>query len=157
MLAGAAINRVSRLPSDAYRIKSTFESERDRIEQEALSKQRRKQIANNRADAEFMRDKAVIARYKDEFNSKYKEAMEAAKAYREYGVTDNDTIIKAMKLKTRGLGDLADKKRILAAKTAAQLNRKDVDAFGDRLRSNRFRASDVETMKQAIRDFNDWE
>lgn len=157
MIAGAGINRISRLPSDAYRIKETLEKERDRFEQDAFSKQKRKEIANNRADAEFMRNRQEIARYKDEFKEKYEEAMKAALDYRSYGVTDDDTIIKAMKLKTRGLGELADKKRILAAKTASQLNRKDVDAFGDRLRTNRFRASDIETMKQAIRDFNDWE
>ena len=157
MVAKSAINR---LPSSAYRVKTAVEQEREKFEQEAYSKDARKQKANKRADHAFLMDEHAIKRYSDEFKGEdYRKVMQDALKYREYGITDDDTIIKAMKLKTKGLSkdDRADKRRILVAKTAAQLNRKDVDSFGDRLIANRFSQRDAETMKQAIRDFNDWE
>ena len=163
-VAGAAAGNLAanaamrKIPSTAYRVKSALEAERDRFEQDAFSKDRRKQIVNKRADDAFLRDKQAIRQYKDAFEGEdVKKVMQDAIKYRDYGITDNDTIIKAMKLKTKGIGDRADKRRILVAKTASQLNRKDVDAFGDRLRSNKFSKEQAENMKQAIRDFNDWE
>lgn len=155
VVAGAGMNRVKKLPSDAYRVKQAYENERKRFEQEAYSAAERKRRANSRADNEFLKDKQAVQLYKDKFGSEeYKQAMEKALEYRQYGVTDNDAIIKAMKLKTKGLND---KKRILIAGTAHQLGRKDIDQFGERLMSRGHSKESAESMKKAIREFNDFE
>lgn len=157
-VAGAGMNKVKGLPSDAYRVKQAAENERRRYEEMAYSAQERKRRANERADDAFMKDKQVIQLYKDKFQDKYKERMEQAKKYREYGITDNDAIIRAMKLDTKGLPtDKADKRRILIAGTASKLGRKDVDQFGERLMSRGYTKEAAETMKKAVREFNDFE
>ena len=162
-LAGKALaNATMKIPS---KIKGTvdnavdyYEDARDEAEKEVYTDRERKDAINERLDDKFLRDKEAIKMYKDEFGELgYKDAMNDALEYRKYGITDNKTIIKAMKLKTKGLGDRANKRRILVAKTANQLNRKDVDHFGERLRFNKFTQNETENLKQAIRDFNDWE
>lgn len=154
MLTNSVMKKV---PSTVYRIKETAQREREKFEQDAYSAAERKRRANERADYQFMHDKATIRLYKDKFGKEYKEAMEAALKYREYGITDNEAIIKAMSLNTKGLGSYDDKKRILVAGTAAKLNRKDIDSYGGRLESRGFSRQAAENMKQAMRDFNDFE
>lgn len=156
LTVGALMNKV---PSTAYRIKENIQNERQRFEQDAYSAAERKRRANSRADNEFLNDRATIQLYKDKFPEEdYKKVMQDAIKYREYGIIDNDTIIKAMKLKTKGIGDdRADKRRILIAGTAPSLGRKDVDNYGERLENRGFRKQQAEAMKKAVREFNDFE
>lgn len=154
LTVGAVMNKV---PSTAYRIKENVRREREEFEKDSYSAAERKRRANSRADKEFLKDEANIRLYKDKFGKDdYAQAMEDAIKYREYGITDNDTIIKAMKLKTKGLGDRADKRRILIAGTAPSLGRKDVDNYGERLEKRGF-GKQAEVMKKAVREFNDFE
>ena len=157
-MASAGINKFRKIPDSVNNAKEYYEDVRDEAEREVYTDKERKDIVNKRLDDKFLIDKDAIRMFKDEFGElHYEQAMEDALEYRKYGVTDNKTIIKAMTLKTKGMGDRASKKRILVAKTANQLSRKDVEHFGQRLRFNNFKEQDIESVEQAIRDFNDWE
>ena len=157
-MTNAVINVPSKVKGTVEDAKEYYEETRDEAEKEVYTDRERKDIVNERLDDKFLHDKEAIKAFKDEFGELgYKSAMQDALKYRQYGVTDNKTIIKAMTLKTRGLGDRANNRRILVAKTANQLNRKDVEHFGERLRFNKFTIEETENVKQAIRDFNDWE
>lgn len=156
IIGNSAVNRVKKLPSDAYRIKKSVTDIRDDYEQR-LPADEQKRRRNERADDAFMRDKEVIKLYKSKFGDNYKQAMNDAKQYREYGITDNETIIKAMNLKTSGLGYRTDKKRILIAKHAQDLGRKDIDSFGERLKNKGIDDKVVESIKEGVRAFKDIE
>ena len=101
---------------------------KERRHQEALQEaygSNYSQHLREKADEEFMKDPETIKMYQREFDLKNKkqakEMMEKAKEYRKYGVTDNKTIIKAMKLEGNGLSaNKADSKRIAIAKLATE-------------------------------------
>ena len=156
-IAKAGINRVQRLPSDEYRIKQVYEAEREKYEQIAYTKEQRKQRAISRAQEEFLDNKENQRVFKDAFENEQerKMAMEASARYIEYGIDDAQTMVKAMKLKTKGLGNFDDNKRIIIASRAPQLGRKDVEDEGNRLRERGF-GNKAEIMKRGIREFNDW-
>ncbi|MBO5413434.1 MAG: hypothetical protein J6A29_03945 [Clostridia bacterium] len=154
-VANAGINRVKRLPSDAYRIKQSINEERERFEQDAYTREQRKQMAISRQQQEFEKDKKNQRLFQDAFKGQWQERMRDASKYVEYGINDPETIIKAMNLKTPGLGDYNDNKRIIIASRAPQLGRKEVDDEGTRLRARGF-GDKAEVMKKGIREFNDW-
>ena len=82
-----------------------------------------------------------------------KEAMEKAQEYRSHGITDNDTIIKAMKVKGKGLStDIADPKRIVSAKLAAGVtNEKDVENIEKRLKQRGVKDAQIKEQSDTIR------
>lgn len=113
-----------------------------------------------RADDEFMKDKQIRELYakKLRLNNKQEiqEAMQQAQKYREYGVTDNDIIIKAMKSTTSGT-DRTSKERIAAAKFAEKCKtEKDLQTHMSRLNKvpgmeNSQQSKDIERL---VRDIN---
>lgn len=151
-----------RLPSNIYRKASDL---KDVYQRGAYSKEQYKQFVNKRLDNEFMKDKDVQKLYEAEFgrtkmaNSSgqnveaYKVAMEKALKYREHGVTDNNTIIKAMKVKSRNVsGEWDDKRRIISAKLASQVsNEKDVETIQKRLTDKGVNDTQVKEQAEMIR------
>lgn len=151
-----------RLPSNIYRKASDL---KDTYQKGAYSKEQYKQFVNKRLDNEFMKDKDIQKLYEAQFgrtkmkNSKgesteaYKVAMEKALKYREHGVTDNDTIIKAMKVKSRNVsGEWDDKRRIISAKLATQVsNEKDVETIQKRLTDKGVKETQVKEQAEMIR------
>ena len=158
-MAKAGMKTAKKIPTAVNRVGEYRRQVRDQAEREVYTEKERKRIQNERADKEFLKDKDAREKYSKAFAGEdYKKIMEEAIEYRRYGVTDNDAIIKAMKLQVDGLSEnKKDKRRILTAKVASQLGRKDIDAFGNRLRSNGFSDADAEIMKNAVRRYNDFE
>lgn len=153
--AKAAINKVGKLPSSVYRMKSNYESTRDAVEEQELTKEQRKALRNERADKAFMKDKQAIKKYKDAFKENYEARMEDAKQYRAYGITNDDAIIKAMKLKTLGEGNYTDNLRMIVAGYADRYsNIKEINTFKDDLKEKKYgkRADDI---ARALREYHD--
>ena len=151
-----------RLPSNIYRKASDL---KEVYQKGAYSKDQYKQFVNKRLDKEFMKDKDVQKLYEAEFGRNkmkntsgenveaYKVAMEKALKYREHGVTDNETIIKAMKVKSRNVsGEWDDKRRIISAKLASQVsNEKDVETIQKRLTDKGVNDTQVKEQAEMIR------
>ena len=151
-----------RLPSNIYRKASDL---KEVYQKAAYSKEQYKQFVNKRLDKEFMKDKDVQKLYEAEFGrtkmkntsgenvEAYKVAMEKALKYREHGVTDNETIIKAMKVKSRNVsGEWDDKRRIISAKLASQVsNEKDVETIQKRLTDKGVNDTQVKEQAEMIR------
>lgn len=151
-----------RLPSNIYRKASDL---KEVYQKGAYSKDQYKQFVNKRLDKEFMKDKDVQKLYEAEFGrtkmkntsgenvEAYKVAMEKALKYREHGVTDNETIIKAMKVKSRNVnGEWDDKRRIISAKLASQVsNEKDVETIQKRLTDKGVNDTQVKEQAEMIR------
>ena len=82
-----------------------------------------KEAQTEKANKEFMKDKEARKVYAQKLNLKNKadidKVMEDACDYRKYGVTDNDTIIKAMKLAGTDTAKRASKENIAAAKLSS--------------------------------------
>ena len=157
-IANSGIKRVGRLPSDLYRIKEYRNEVRDEAEAKVYTDKERKRILNKRLDDEFMKDKQIKKKYSKAFEvDDPKDIMEEAKKYREYGIVDDDLIIKAMKIEDRSFNSMSDKRKILAAKLSKQLNRNDLEIFRNRLLDNGISRSDVDLIEQTIVKINDWE
>ena len=89
-----------------------------------------KQYMNAQSDKEFLKNKEIKQMYKDAYGDRSEEAMQAALEYRKRGITDNETILKAMSL--RGAGDdFADDRKIWAALVASK--EQDLDKLEERL------------------------
>lgn len=112
--AGVA-NRVANL-AGGYDKKAKEQWQKDYYGEEYDKKMKEK------ADKEFMKDKEIRALYQEKLKLKNKDevdkAMREAKKYREYGVNDNNIIIKAMNSKNASTTDRASKERIAAARLA---------------------------------------
>ena len=80
------------------------------------------QYLKEQADEKFMKDPDIRKMYQREFDLKSKKdidaVMEDATKFRQYGITDDKVIMKAMKLQTSNPHDRADKEKIAAAKLA---------------------------------------
>ena len=120
---------------------------------------------NERLDRKALQDKERITKYQEEFNvtkAEAKQLMIEAQQYREYGVTNDDIIIKAMKMKELGKPETTkertSKQRILLAKMASQVDGKEEnykrlkEGLKDRGISNKASSKYL----RAIRMFNDW-
>lgn len=162
-IGGRAGNRLINMPSNAYRKGSEV---LDTYKQGAYSKEKYKEFVNKRLDNEFMRSKENQALYREKFGTEkmensngeqvaaYKVAMEKALEYRAQGVTDNDIIIKAMKVKTKygNNDDLADKRKIVSAKFASQVsNEKDVENLQKRLKEKGIAEPQIQDQANMIR------
>ena len=155
-------DRLISLPSNAYRKGSEVV---DTYRQGAYSKEQYNKLVNRRLDNEFMRNKENQALYREKFGTAkmansngeqvaaYKVAMEKALEYRKQGVTDNETIIKAMKVKSRHASeDWADRRRIVSAKLASQIsNEKDVENLQKRLKEKGIAEPQVQDQANMIR------
>lgn len=155
-------NKLINAPSNAYRKTSEIS---DTYRQAAYSKEQYKQFVNRRLDNEFMKSRENQNLYREKFgttkitNSEgkqeeaYKVAMEKAIKYREQGVTDNNTIIKAMKVKSSSASsDWADRRRIISAKLASQVsNEKDVENIQRRLKEKGISEPQIKDQANMIR------
>ena len=152
-----------RLPSNIYRKASDL---KEVYQKGAYSREQYKHFVNKRLDNEFMKDKANQKQFEDAFGreevrndagekvKKYQLAMEKALKYREHGVTDNETIIKAMKAKSRNIGkdDLDNQRRIISAKLASQVsNEKDVETIEKRLKTKGVKEPQINEQTDMIR------
>lgn len=155
--AGKAASAVTRMPSNMYRKATEIQ---DTYQKGAYSKEQYKQFVNSRLDREFMKDKAIQRQYEEAFGRNkinnveaYKVAMEKALEYRKHGVTDNETIIKAMKVKSRNVSNnWDDRKRIISAKLATQVsNEKDVETIEKRLQAKGVQQPQIENQADMIR------
>ena len=124
---------------------------------------------NKKADDAYRRDKGEQKKFKEAFGTKAKDtengkqepawkvAFEQSMKYREYGVTDTDVIISAMKAKVNGVKDdkWDDKQRIAAAKYARNVsNEKDVQTIGERLKEkygNKITDDKINIQKNLVR------
>ncbi len=164
-LTGAIMNKGKALPSDAYRKYNNLKDEYTKNLYKDNPAKYREEM-NKQADKAFMKDKQIQQLYRDKFGTekvaddkgnkveKYKFAMEEAKKYREHGITDNETIIKAMKAKVRGVDEnnLSANQRIAAAKYASQIsNEKDIQTMSDRLRKRGIGKEQIEIQENILR------
>ena len=119
-----------------------------------------KAYRNKRADEEFMHSKTAQQKYREKFGKgKYMEAMEKALRYREHGITDDDVIISAMRLKGHNVSDdLGDDTRIRAAMLAMQVKQRDskgVETLEKRLRAKGKDEEDIQEYLDMVREIRD--
>ena len=101
-----------------------------------------------------MHSKTAQQKYREKFGkSKYKEAMQKAIEYRKMGITDDNVIMKAMKLKGNGFSeDLADTNKIRAAIIATKVNKeKEIESLSKRLKAKGAQEQEVETLMEQVR------
>ena len=114
-----------------------------------------KQKVNASLDNKFLKDKDAIKLYKGKFGNDYEQAMKDALKYREYGITDDKSIIGAMK------ADLQDqnktsKERIALAKVAATAKtEKELTDYEKRLKDNGVSEEKIKEVKKAVRKIQD--
>lgn len=161
-IGNSLAEKTIRMPSRAYMKGAEIA---DTYRQGAYSKDQYQKFVNRKLDREFLRDKENQELYKAKFGTKkikndngekmeaYKVAMEKAIEYRKEGVTDNNTIIKAMKVESRNASkDWADKRRIVSAKFASQVsNEKDVETLQKRLKEKGIREPQIKDQADMIR------
>lgn len=161
-IGGNIGNKMINLPSNAYRKGSEFV---DTYRQGAYTQDQYQKLVNRRLDHEFIRNKENQQLYREKFGTTkmtngdgqqveaYKVAMEKALEYRKQGVTDNNTIIKAMKVQSRyASGDWADRRRIVSAKFASQVsNEKDVENLQKRLKEKGIAEDQIKDQADMVR------
>lgn len=161
-IGGNVGNKMINLPSNAYRKASEIS---DTYKQATLSQKEYQNYINKRLDNEFMKNKENQALFKenfgtaketDEYGNKveaYKLAMEDALEYRKHGVTDNKTIIKAMKVNSRYASEnRRDQRRIVSAKFASQVsNEKDIETLQKRLKDKGIKQEQIDDQSDMIR------
>ena len=126
---------------------------RDNFEQRAFTKQQREAMQNARADREWEKSKDIQKKYKDEFGKDYKKAMETAKQFRQYGVTNDEATIK--RIKDIGVGNAPTKEDIATTKAASSVQTEDdLKALSDRLRSNDISEEKIKRMENDVRKYN---
>lgn len=163
------MNKASALPSAAYRKGQEIKDEYYRnLTSEDPSAY--KEYMNKQADNAFKRDKAVQKQYKDAFGTKdmdngkgkmapaYKVAMEKAMKYREHGITNNDLIIKAMKVEGDGVSkDWDSDQRIAAAKYSEQIsNPKDMEKLNSSLKERGVREENIKINDNLVKKIKDF-
>lgn len=121
-------------------------------------------LENKRIDKEWQKDAKITKLYAEKLNTSIKEAKKIknneAMKYRQYGVTDDNAIIKTMKLDKRRYGNEIDSnERIFIASMAS--NAKDVKAVESVEKRLMQKAKNDEEKKkyqkivQGIREVND--
>lgn len=112
---------------------------------------------NAELDKKWEKDSDVIGKYAEQFGcgkAQAKEIMKEAKKFREYGITDDDVIIKAMKAEGGEFGaeKTASEQRILLAQLAGQVtSSKDADQVEARLKKRRFSEERAKAYADQIR------
>ena len=155
---GASIGEgVSNVAGNATRAVISAPSKlREGYMQGRYSPEERKKLENQKLDKEWEESKDTIRMYKDEFGKDgYKEAMENAKKYREYGITDDKAIIKAQKMSGLKDENKASRERMLYARASSTINsEKDLKDFGDRMKENGVSDTQVKEFKKNLRKMN---
>lgn len=137
-----------------------FEKAKTQMEKDLYGEDYNKYL-KQKADDEFMADKEIRELYNKKLKlngdkQKIQEAMENAQKYREYGVTDNEIIIKAMNAQNATTTDVTSKERIAAAKFAEKCKtEKDLQTHMKRLNevpgmANTEQAKNIERMVREI-------
>ena len=117
---------------------------------------------DKRINEAWLKDSRTIERYASGLNKSKKEAKEImrteAQKYRDFGVTDDKLIIKAMNAKDDYLGDKRDStERILAAKMASEVDKKeDINRIEEGLKRRGIPKADIDNYLKTIRDFKKW-
>lgn len=113
---------------------------------------------NSELDKAWAKDRDVVNKYAEQLGCTRQVArdtyMKEAQKFREYGVTDDDIIIKAMKAKGSEFGTekTASDQRILLAQLAGQVNSsKDADQVEARLQKRRFSKEKAKNYADQIR------
>ena len=126
---------------------------RDQYEARRYTKEEREKLQNKRADREWEKSKEVQRMYKDEFGKDYKKAMEKAKQFREYGITNDEAIMK--RIKDKGLDEAITNEDIATTKAASSINtEEDLQNLSDRLRGNEIDEETIRRMENDIRKYN---
>ena len=145
-VSNIASNVTTGAPNTARGIRNNFE-------QRAFTKQQREAMQNARADREWEKSKDIQKKYRDEFGKDYKKAMETAKQFRQYGVTNDDATIK--RIKDIGVGNAPTKEDIATTKAASSVQTEDdLKALSDRLRSNDISEEKIKRMENDVRKYN---
>lgn len=149
-VASKASNTINSAKDLASNVKEDYYKNRYGIDYE--------DVLNIKKDDKFVKDKKAQKLYKKQLGikdeQKLKEVMEAARKYREYGITDDETIIKAMRL--QDYGEIDSKERILLAKLASQTSsEKDIESHAKRLSETVTDAAAIEKFKNGLRDITD--
>lgn len=155
---GNVADKVVNLPSNAYRKGSDAI---DAYRQQSYSQEQYQKLKNRKLDNEFMRSKENQELYRQKFGedkvsnsdgkqvAAYELAMEKALEYRKHGVTNNDIIIKAMKVNSN---DWADRRKIVSAKFASQVsNEKDIETLQKRLKDKGIKEPQIKEQSDMIR------
>ena len=111
---------------------------------------------NEELDKEWAKDSDTINKYAEKFGCGREEAkniMKEAQKFREYGITDDDIIIKAMNAEGEDFGGARNsEQRILLAQLAGQVNSsKDADQVEARLQKRRFSKEKAKNYADQIR------
>lgn len=113
------------------------------------------------ADVEFMKNKEIMKKYQNKLklaNAKEaRKAMEEAKEYRKYGITDDDIILEAMKADGFGRGRASDD-RIMLAQLATEVggDKKKLEQVEKGLTRRNVPKEDISKYSTAIRSINNW-
>lgn len=110
-------------------------------------------VKNAKLDEKFLKDKDAREKYELAFGKEERdEAMHRAIEYRRYGVTNDDMIIKAMKLENLEDKNPTSKERISYAKIASTAKtEKDLQDYGKRLAENGVSTDRIRTINRVIR------
>ena len=141
-------------------VKSTAKDMRSDFERRRYSGDERRKRENARADAEWEKSDKVKDFYRDKFGKDgYEQAMKDAKVFRQHGITDDEAIAKARKIK--GLKDDGEdakvsKERMLYARAATTVKSEDdLTAFGDRMKELGVKDTQIREFKRNFRQMND--
>ena len=111
-------------------------------------------------DKKALKDKTRIEKYQEEFEATAEEVRQImldVQKYRDYGITDDDIIIKAMKTNDFD-GPRDSEQRILLAKMASQVGGKEENykRLKEGLRDRGISDGDASRYLKTIRTFNNW-
>ena len=126
---------------------------REQYEARRYTKAEREKIQNERADKEWEKSKEIQRMYKDAFGKDYKKAMEKAKQFREYGITNDEAIME--RIKDRGIDEAITNEDIATTRAASSINtEEELQDLSDRLRGNQIDEETIRRMENDIRKYN---
>lgn len=159
---GATIGEgVSNIAGNTGRgVKSTAKDMREDYEKTRYTKDERRARENARADAEWEKSDKVKDFYREKFGEDgYEQAMKDAKVFRQHGITDDEAIAKARKikgLKDDGQDAKTSKERMLYARAATTVKSEDdLTAFGDRMKELGVKDDKIKEFKKNFRKMSD--
>lgn len=115
---------------------------------------------NAQADARFLRDREKRKYYQDKLGVSAKEAQKImrtdAMKYREYGITDDKIITKAMKADGFGQGRASEEKLLLASLASDVESKRDLKITRESLERRGFSKENTEKYVDGIRKIKKW-
>ena len=144
----------SRLGNTVENIGSTYNVAANGAEAEKARQQAK-------MDAQFIKDRELRRKYQEKLGlssaKEAKEAMKEAITYRQYGITDNDIIIGAMKAEGFGKQRNSDD-RIMLAQVASQVNgsKKELQEIEKSMKKRGIPESNINKYSNAVRTMNNW-